>query len=150
MFVHTLPQLVQDHGQKIAADAFDRLAHESGIVWLTGHEVRRDELLGWFEGIVAGVERWPGIALDDAEETKHREFGAMCRRRCIRLHELVRALHVLKQRIVDFARSRGLARNSLEIYVEEELENRVSFYFDWLVYQIVIGYEADDGLTRRA
>jgi hypothetical protein len=54
----------------------------------------------------------------------------------------MRALHLLKSRIVDFARSQGLARNSLEIYVEEELENRVSFFFDWLLYHVVLGYES--------
>ncbi len=35
-----------------------------------------------------------------------------------------------------------MARNALEIYVEEELENRVSFFFDWVLYQVVLGYES--------
>lgn len=54
----------------------------------------------------------------------------------------MRALHLLKTRIVDFAHSQGLARNSLEIYVEEELENHLSFFLDWLLYQVVLGYES--------
>src|SRR5579875_897063 len=112
MYAETLPQLIQDHRGQIVSGAIDRVRLE------------------------------PGIATDNQAERLHLAFGEACARNAIPLHQLLRALHLLKSRIVDFARSQGMARNALEIYVEEELENRVSFFFDWVLYQVVLGYES--------
>jgi len=42
-------------------------------------------------------------------------------RRIHSLHEVVRALHILKGTILDFVREQGMGRNALELYAEEEL-----------------------------
>ena len=99
------------------------------------------DLQDWFDRIVASVDRWPAIATDGEAEHVHFSFGQGAARMGIPLHQIVRALHLLKNRIIDFARSQGMG-NALEIYVEEELENRISFFFDWLLYHAVLGYES--------
>jgi hypothetical protein len=139
MFPQTLPQLIQDHREQVIKGALERIGRESQLAQLL--DERRD-MADWFNRIVASVDRWPAIATDDQAEHLHLSFGEGCARSGIPLHQVVRALHLLKTRIVDFAHSQGMARNSLEIYVEEELENRLSFFFDWLLYQVVLGYES--------
>jgi len=139
MLAHTLPQLVQDHRQQVVRTALDRLHREDE---LTGLHSDACDFAEWFDAIVAALERWPAIAIDDDQEQEQRAFGARCARLGVPLHHVVRAVHILKSKIVDFARAQGVGRSSLEVYVEEELENRVSFFFDWLVYQVILGYES--------
>lgn len=59
----------------------------------------------------------------------------------IPLHECVRALQVVKQRVVEFSRDHQFAQSTVEIYAEEELEHRLNEFFDDLIYHEVIGYE---------
>lgn len=139
MFPQTLPQLLQDHREQVVAGALDRVRREPPLADLV-HS--RCDVADWFRRIVESLDRWPSIATDAEAEQLHSSFGETCARNGIALHQVVRGLHLLKSRIVDFAHSQGMARNSLEIYVEEELENRVSFFFDWLLYQVVVGYES--------
>jgi len=139
MYAETLPQLVQDHSEQIIHGALDRARRELDLQTLLESHC---DVADWFHRIIESLERWPAIAPDDQAEYLHFSFGADCARGAVPLHQAMRALHLLKSRIVDFARSRGLARNSLEIYVEEELELRVSFLFDWLLYYAVLGYES--------
>ena len=51
-------------------------------------------------------------------------------------------MHLIKDKMLDFIRSRGFAANALEIYAEEELEHRVGKFFDNLTYHMVHGYES--------
>ena len=138
MYAATLPQLVHDHCDQIVSGTLDRVRREPDLSALLEH----CDLANWFQRIVVSLDRWPGIVTDGEAEQLHFGFGQDCGRNAIPLHQSMRALHLLKTRIFDFARSRGLVRNSLEIYVEEELENRVSFFFDWLLYNVVLGYES--------
>jgi hypothetical protein len=137
---HTLAQLVQDHREELLSATLSRLQREdeAPLLLLVGKE----KLFHWFDEIVVEMERWPGVVDDEQAGRLHREYGAWCARQGVEPHELVRVMHVLKSKIVDFARSQGLDRNSLEIYVEQELEHSVSFLFDWLLYQAVLGYES--------
>ena len=139
MFSQTLPQLLQDHRESVVKGALDRLARESEIADLLDG---RCDFADWFNRIIQSLDRWPAITSDPQAERLHVSFGEGCARNGIPPHQIVRALHLLKSRTVDFVHSQGLARNSLEIYVEEEMENRLSFFFDWLLYQIVVGYES--------
>jgi|GEM_PF-2151263 hypothetical protein len=139
MYAETLPQLIQDHRGQIVSGAIDRVRLEPELAGLIDS---RCDVAAWFHRIIEALDRWPGIATDNQAERLHLAFGEACARNAIPLHQLLRALHLLKSRIVDFARSQGMARNALEIYVEEELENRVSFFFDWVLYQVVLGYES--------
>jgi len=58
----------------------------------------------------------------------------------IPLTESVRALCIIKDKMTDFVRGQG-ASKMLELYAEEELELRVSRFFDTLVIHMVRGYE---------
>jgi hypothetical protein len=55
--------------------------------------------------------------------------------------EAVLRLHLLKGAIIDFARQDAVPVTSVQIYAEQELEDRLGHFFDALVYYIVCGYE---------
>lgn len=59
----------------------------------------------------------------------------------IPLHEPVRALAIIKNKMMDFVHYQGIARTAVDLYAEEELECRVGRFFDELTIHMVRGYE---------
>ena len=145
---HTLPQFIQDHREQVVTAALDSLRRRGETASLLS--ARSEELVRWLDAIVAGVETWPAVATSEEQGLFQREFGILWFKHGVPLHEVVRALHVLKSKIVELARWQGGAQNALEIYIEEELEHRVSFFFDWLFYEVVLGYELAGTTPRTA
>ncbi len=68
----------------------------------------------------------------------------------IPLHESVRGFQIVKEKIIDFIHEQGTAKTSVELYAEEELELRLSGFFDVLVYHLIRGYEGAWRRTRQA
>ncbi|MGB9456417.1 MAG: hypothetical protein ABSB23_13990 [Bryobacteraceae bacterium] len=58
------------------------------------------------------------------------------------LHEVMRALFFVKNRMVDFIAEQGFNMDALTLYAEEELERRVDRFFDLLVIHLARGYES--------
>jgi hypothetical protein len=69
------------------------------------------------------------------------EFGRKRFEDGIPLHEVVHALHIIKEKMIEFVRDQGMGRTSLDLYAEEEFEHNVSRLIDTLVYCVVRGYE---------
>ena len=59
----------------------------------------------------------------------------------IPLHECVRALQIVKSKVIEFMRDHEFAQSAVSIYAEEELEHRLNEFFDDLTYHEVLGYE---------
>ena len=66
------------------------------------------------------------------------------------LHEAVRGLFLVKNKIIDFVMNQATARTYMQIYAEEELEHRVDRFFDDLVCHLVKGYETALRRSARA
>ncbi len=58
------------------------------------------------------------------------------------LHEVMRALFLVKNKMVDFISEQGFNMDALTLYAEEELERRVDHFFDLLVIHLASGYES--------
>lgn len=58
------------------------------------------------------------------------------------MDESVRALFIIKDKMIDFVDEQALTKDSFELYAEEELEDRVRRFFDDLVIHLARGYEA--------
>ena len=60
----------------------------------------------------------------------------------IPLHEAVRALQIVKKKVIEFSRDHEFGNSAASIYAEEELEHRLNEFFDDLIYFEVRGYES--------
>jgi len=79
------------------------------------------------------------------EETLAQEYELIGKERyeeSIPLHESIRGLCVIKDKMIDFIGEQGFEKDYLEIYAEEELNRRVGRFFDLLLIHLVRGYEA--------
>ena len=66
----------------------------------------------------------------------------------IPLHEVVHGLFLVKEKMIAFVVNQLSAKTVIQLYAEEELEQRVDRFFDILVCHLVKGYE--DALRRSA
>uniref|UniRef100_Q021N4 RsbT co-antagonist protein RsbRD N-terminal domain-containing protein n=1 Tax=Solibacter usitatus (strain Ellin6076) TaxID=234267 RepID=Q021N4_SOLUE len=79
----------------------------------------------------------------DEDELKHRaeRLGASCFGRDTPLHRAVRALCLLREKMLDFAEEHMLSFSSIELYSEGQLNRRMGHFFDLLTIHLVLGYE---------
>ena len=99
----------------------------------------RDELARRARDLVGNLGHWL-IARHPEVAGWSEPLGRTRFEQSIPLHELIRGLQIVKERLVDFARD-GMAETALQIYAEEELEYRVGRFFDEVVYYAAKGYE---------
>jgi hypothetical protein len=140
-----LIQLIEAHQEQIANGVIDEIRRHPDLVHL--RKLPDAELRERGQQIVENLGHW--LAAGHAAEIAHR-YEALGRDRfqdSIPLHESIRALCITKDRIVDFVDGQGLAKTSIELYAEEELERRVGRFFDLLVIHMAQGYETSQ---RRA
>lgn len=143
MLTERLDQLISDHWAEIGGNVIAEIRRDPKTQSHMG-ALKDEELRQWVHDIIRTLNAWP--AKD--EESLARTYGTLGRRRrreAIPLHEIVQGHHILKRVIVEFARRNLFARNALDIYTEEELEHRVFFFFDWLLYHLIKGYEEAAG-----
>ena len=60
----------------------------------------------------------------------------------IPLHESVRGLCLLRQKTMEYVEEHIASNSSVELFAEEELERRLSYFFDLLLVHLVRGYES--------
>jgi hypothetical protein len=127
--------------------------HEGEITNRIMAEIRRDpdlthlrtvtegELRRRSNSIVKNLGHW---LVGKNQQEMAKEFETLGKRRFgedVPLHEVVRALFLIKDKMVDFVAEQGFNLDALTLYAEEELERHVDRFFDVLVIHLVRGYE---------
>ena len=139
MVSRTLIQMIEDHCESITARIVRKLREDPQLPQMG--KLPDSELRDRAQEVVQNLGHWlvPG---QEGEITRRYELlGRRRHEESIPLHEVVRALHILKDSILDHVHEQGLGRTALEIYAEEALEQRVGRFFDSAVYHVICGYE---------
>ena len=149
MLSHRLIQAIENHCDQIMA----------GLIW----QIRRDpdlthlralpepELREWGCAIIRNLGTWLVAGRDQSLARRYEGLGRVRFEESVPLHEAVHALHLLKDRMIDYVRESGFAQTAAQIYAEGELAYLVGRFFDWLVVHLVSGYEgAWDRAMRQA
>jgi len=95
--------------------------------------------------ILSGLGKW--LAEEGELAREYERIGKTRYEESVPLHESVRALYIIKNKMIDFVKDQVVTWDSMELYAEEELERRAGRFFDELVIHLVRGYE---GAWRRA
>jgi len=138
-----LIQLAEDHREQIAASAMQQIRREGELLRMA--KLPDSELRDWARDILKSLQSWTEPNQDEKLAKRYEDLGRRRVEESVPLHESVRALHILKRAIIDFVRNQGFGPTSVDIYSEEELEHRVSLFFDWLLYHIARGHGAASG-----
>src|SRR5690242_17078048 len=124
-----LIQMIEDHWDGITSAVLHQVRndpHFSRIRELPDTEIRdigRTLLRNLGHYLTAGKAE---------QRSLHEQFEGLGRIRFaerIPLHEAVRALQIVKKKVIEFSRDHELGNSAVAIYAEEELEHRLNEFF---------------------
>jgi hypothetical protein len=135
-----LIRMVSDHWEEIAARVLRRIRRDSKLLELGN--LPEPELRDRAREILQNLGNW--MVSREAEELAQR-YERLGRQRCeqgIPLHEVVYALQLVKECMIQFVRDEGLHQTPIELYAEEELRHGADRIFNTIIYYFVRGYES--------
>jgi len=134
-----LIHVIEAHQEQIAASVIREIRHHPDLINL--RKLPDVELRERGQLILENLGYWLSAGREPEIEQRYEALGKARFEESIPLHESVRALAIIKDKMIDFVRDQGLARTSVDLYAEEELERRVGRFFDALTIHMVRGYE---------
>jgi hypothetical protein len=134
-----LIHLIEAHQEQIASNVIREIRHHPDLAHF--HKLPDAELRERGQQIMEHLGHWLSAGHEAEIEQRYEALGKARFVESIPLHESVRALAIIKNKMFDFVHEQGLARTSIDLYAEEELERRVGRFFDTLTIHMVRGYE---------
>lgn len=134
-----LVQLIESHGDQIIDRVAEQIHREPEMTH--GNSVLQYELRGLGQELLNHLGDWlsSGAFYDLAR--RYERLGTVCYERAIPLHQALRGLNLLREKMLDVAQEHMISNSSVELYAEEELERRLGRFFDRLVIQMARGFE---------
>ena len=107
------------------------------------------DLREWCRAILEQVGVLITARKDQEVQRRFELLGKLRFEENIPLHEAVLRVHILKDEILNFIHEQGFPMTAMQLYAEEELEQRMGRFLDECVYRIVRGYEHAMRIDRR-
>jgi len=147
MITTTLTQLIERDWEAVAARLIATVRRHPDLQYLSNQsDLDHRE---WCRDLVENL----GNLMSAAKcEVVQRRLEALGRIKCeehVPLYEAVLRLQILKNEIVSFIHERELPMNTIQLYAEEEFEQRIARFFDECIYRLVRGYEQAIRLEQR-
>src|SRR5262245_49985637 len=130
---------IEDHADQLASVVIRRIQGDQDLTRY--HSLSETELYDRVWTVCKHLGEWLAEKTEDPLRERYEALGRRRFHEGIPAHEVVLALQVTKNAILSFARSAGFSDTMLELYGREELELRVSHFFDRCVYYVIRGYE---------
>jgi len=143
-----LIHLIEVHQEQIAANVLEEIRRHPGLTDL--RMLSEVELRQRGQQILEHLGHWLTAEHEAEIEQRYELLGRARFEEGIPLYQSVRALAIIKNKMIDFVHDQGLARTSVDLYAEEELERRVGRFFDELTIHMVRGYETASRRTAHA
>ncbi|MGO4881667.1 MAG: RsbRD N-terminal domain-containing protein [Bryobacteraceae bacterium] len=143
-----LIRLIEDHQEQIATNVIREIRRRpelSAFRKLSDAELRERG-----QQILENLGAWLAMGQEAEIVRLYETIGKSRFEQGIPLHESVRALAIIKDKMIDFMRFQGFARTSVDLYAEEELERTIWRFFDELTVRMVRGYETAWGRAAHA
>jgi len=134
-----LVQLIETNWEEIASRLIAELRRHPDIQHLS--RCSDMELREWCQEILSNLGYLLSASKGEDVRRRFQVLGRMRFEENIPLHEAVLRFHLLKDKIIGFVHEQGFAMTAMQLYAEEELEFRMSHFFDGCVYHLVRGYE---------
>jgi hypothetical protein len=142
-----LVQLIEGHSDEISRRVMQAIrAHPEMTTFAARPE---GEIREWCGEILNNLGFLLSARKDEEVERRFQVGGRTRFEEHIPLHEAVLRFHILKDKIIGFIHEQGFPMSAVQLYAEEELEQRVGRFFDACVYNVVRGYEDGRRIAQR-
>ncbi|MFB3923087.1 MAG: hypothetical protein ACE145_15300 [Terriglobia bacterium] len=143
-----LVRLIEDHAEELFRGLIDDLHHNDRTP--SYHRIDRDSLRTRLYDVYHNLGRWLAHSTDENVEAAYMALGRKRSSEGVPLSEVIYALVVTKNHLLDFIRAHGLMNSAVELYQEQELYRLVGRFFDRAIYHTVRGYERDSSHPTKA
>ena len=130
---------IEDHAEQLTSVILHRFQSDENLA--SYRNLSENELHDQIWQVCKHLGEWLTERTEAPLKEHYDALGRLRFREGVPMHEIVLALQTTKDRILAFARSDGFSETMLELYGREELELRVSHFFDRAIYHLVRGYE---------
>ncbi len=134
-----LVHLIESHWEEIISNVITRIRREPQVAHYRAR--LESELREWGQLLLQNLGHWLSAGTEDEIVHRYERFGKLRFEEDVPLHESVRCLCIMRERVLDFVEEHVFAKSSLELYEEEELDRRLGRFFDLLTIHMVKGYE---------
>jgi hypothetical protein len=134
-----LVHLIESNGEQI----IDRVAAQIRRQPEMTHakSVQDYELRGLGQDLLSHLGDWLSSGNDNDLARRYERLGTQCFQQGIPLHEALRGMSLLREKMIDLAQEHMISNSSIELYAEEELERRLGWFFDLLAIHMAKGFE---------
>jgi len=134
-----LVHLIELNGDQIIDRVSAQLRREPEISH--GKIIQDCELRGLGQDLLQHLGDWLSTGTGSHLAQRYEQFGKLCFQQGIPLHEALRGMSLLREKMLDVAQEHMISNSSIELYAEEELERRLGRFFDRLAVQMARGFE---------
>jgi len=134
-----LIHLIESHDEEITARIVRSIRHHPELAHLG--KLPESELRAQGQEILKNLGHWLASANEEKLAHEYEAIGKVRFAESVPLHESVRGLCLIKDKMIDFVDEQGFDYDCLALYAEEQLERRVGRFFDLLLTHLVRGYE---------
>lgn len=138
MLSSRLIRMIGDHWEEITARVVRQIRIQAALRELG--KLPEPELRERARELLLNLGHWL-VCPEEELAGRYQRLGETRFEEGIPLHELVCALHLIKEQMIEYVREQGICQTSVDVYAEEELLYNVDRVFDKLVYHVVRGYE---------
>jgi hypothetical protein len=138
-----LVHLIEAHQQEITDRLIREIHHHPDLTHL--RHISEAELRDRSQTLLENLGYWLAADNEDELAKTYEGIGKSRLESGVPLHEAVHALCIVKDKMIDFVDEQGIPTDALSLYAEEELEHRVSRFFDVLIIHMIRGYESARG-----
>jgi len=134
-----LVHLIESHWDEIMARIVVETRREPHLARVRA--VIEPEMREYGQNLLQNLGHWLRAGNEEDLGRKYDALGKLRFEQDVPLHESVRGLFVIREKILDFVEEHIFTKDALELYAEEELERRLARFFDLLTIHLVEGYE---------
>ncbi len=143
MISSKLVAMVEDHADQLTSGLANHLQRDPRTE--AYHGLALAEMHQRAYNVYRNLGHWLARGSASEIEASYTDLGRRRRQEGIPLSQVILALILTKDHLVDYVRTSGLSDTALDLYQELELLRMVGQFFDRAIYHAVRGYEQAAG-----
>lgn len=138
-----LVAMIEDHAEQLTAGLVNELKHHPRLGGY--HRLGHSELHDRAYDVYHNLSKWVARGSEHEVESAYTDLGRRRYSEGIPLSEVIFALILTKEHLLEYVRTSGLSDTALDLYQELELVRIVGQFFDKAIYHTARGFQLARG-----
>lgn len=134
-----LVHLIEQHGEQIITRVLDEIRRDPSLA--NTRPLLDTELRGWGQDLLEHLGHWLSVGMEEDLGRRYERIGRVLYEHDAPLYVCLRGLFLIREKMLSFIEEQMPAKTGIEVYAEEETEQRLTRFFDFLAIHLARGYE---------